>query len=94
MDKRMETRTGEYVKTVPSLPDRARSTVLGLVDMILYADTAVKKDATGKQVIERVIRTKPHPTFEAGDRTGRLPEVLPLDFDAFKKAFEDGKEGK
>jgi hypothetical protein len=35
--------------------------------------------------------------FEAGDRTGRLPETLPLDFDAFQQAFignptSNGKE--
>jgi len=38
-----------------------------------------------------VIRTKPHPTYEAGDRTGRLPETLALDFDEFQKAFAAGK---
>ena len=38
-------------------------------------------------IIDRVMRTKPHPTYEAGDRTGRLPEQLPLDYDAFVKAF-------
>ena len=35
-DKVIETRTGEYTKTQPSLPDRARNVVLGLVDIILY----------------------------------------------------------
>lgn len=86
-DKTIETRTGEYTKTQPSLPDRARNVVLGLVDMILYCDTVTRKDAAGNLIVERVIRTKPHPTYEAGDRTGRLPEVLPLDFDAFVRAF-------
>ena len=38
-DKTIETRTGEFTKTQPSLPDRARGVVLGLVDMILYGDT-------------------------------------------------------
>ncbi len=87
VDKTIETRTGEYTKTQPSLPDRARSVVLGLVDIILYGDSIPKKDAAGNVTIERVLRTKPHPTYEAGDRTGRLPEVLPLDYDAFVKAF-------
>jgi len=87
-DKTIETRTGEYTKTQPSLPDRARNVVLGLVDMILYFDTVPRKDAAGNVTIERVMRTKPHPTYEAGDRTGRLPEVLPLDYDAFVKAFQ------
>ena len=72
-DKTIETRTGEYTKTQPSLPDRARNVVLGLVDMILYCDAVPRKDASGNVTIERVMRTKPHPTYEAGDRTGRLP---------------------
>ena len=86
-DKTIETRTGEHTKTQPSLPDRARNVVLGLVDMILYCDSASRKDAEGNLVTERIIRTKPHPTYEAGDRTGRLPELLPLNFDAFRRAF-------
>lgn len=87
VDKTIETRTGEYTKTVPSLPDRARSVVLGLVDIILFGDSIAKKDSAGNVVIERVLRTKPHPTYEAGDRTGRLPELLPLDYAQFVKVF-------
>jgi hypothetical protein len=86
-DKTIETRTGEYTKTQPSLPDRARGVVLGLVDMILYGEAVPRKDASGNVAIERMLRTKPHPTYEAGDRTGRLPDMLPLDYDAFAKAF-------
>jgi hypothetical protein len=33
------------------------------------------------------MRTKPSPNYDAGDRTGRLPEVIPLDFMSFIKAF-------
>lgn len=87
VDKRIETRTGEHTKTQPSLPDRARGVVLGLVDMILYCDAVVRKDDDGRLQTERIIRSKPHPAYEAGDRTGRLPDVLPLDFGAFQKAF-------
>jgi hypothetical protein len=68
--------------------------VLGLVDMILYCDTVPRKDAAGNVVVDRVIRTKPHPTYEAGDRTGRLPELLPLDHDAFVKVFTSAAPGK
>ncbi|MBI1374517.1 MAG: AAA family ATPase [Phycisphaera sp.] len=86
-EKEVKTRTGPYTRVQPSLPDRARHVVLGLVDMILYCDTAQRKDEAGNVVVERVIRTKPHPTYEAGDRTGRLPEVMPLDYGAFVEAF-------
>ncbi len=90
VDKQIKTRTEEYTKTQPSLPDRARNVVLGLVDMILYCDTAVGKDDKGNLITRRIIRTKPHPAYEAGDRTGRLPEALGLDFDEFQKAFARG----
>jgi len=93
VDKTIETRTGEYTKTQPSLPDRARGVVLGLVDMILYGDAVPRKDAAGNVTVERVLRTKPHPTYEAGDRTGRLPDVLPLDYDAFVRAFTSAAPG-
>lgn len=96
-DKIIKTRTGEYTKTQPTLPDRARGVVLGLVDMILYCDVVAGKDAQGNTVTQRTIHTKPHVNYEAGDRTGRLPETLPLDFAAFEKAFlgnptSNGKE--
>ena len=94
MDKTIQTRNGEYTKTQPSLPDRARGVVLGLVDMVLYCDTISRKDSAGKILVERIIRTKPHPSYEAGDRTGRLPEILPLDYDAFVKAFTAAAPGK
>ena len=54
---------------------------------ILYGDSVSRKDAGGNLVVDRVLRTKPHPTYEAGDRTGRLPEMLPLDYAAFNSAF-------
>lgn len=90
-DKTIQTRTGEYTKTVPTLPERARGVVMGLVDMILYADIAAVKDEKGNLVQRRVLHTKPHVNYEAGDRTGRMPETLALDFDEFQKAFARGK---
>lgn len=87
-EKGVETRTGNITRTAPTLPNRARDVVMGMVDMILFADASAVKDAHGNIVTARVLRTKPSPTFEAGDRTGRLPETLPLDFSVFAKAFE------
>jgi len=37
--------------------------------------------------MRRVIRTKPSLYYEAGDRTGRLPETLDLDFGKFKESY-------
>ena len=42
---------------------------------------------TANQRMRRVIRTKPSLYYEAGDRTGRLPETLDLDFTKFLEAF-------
>jgi len=41
-------------------------------------------------VQKRVLRTKPNVNYEAGDRTGRLPEVLDLDYARFVEAFAQG----
>ncbi len=83
----VETRTGKYTRIVPTLPDKARKIVLGMVDMVLYCDLEVTVGESGEQRMRRVIRTKPSLYYEAGDRTGRLPETLDLDFSKFFEAF-------
>ncbi len=86
-EKEIESRTGKYTKMVPTLPDKARKIVLGMVDMILYCDLEVTKNPDGTFAQRRVIRTRPSLYYEAGDRTGRLPEVIDLDFKKFLEAF-------
>ena len=54
-----------------------------MVDMVLYCDLEDGEDKTTR----RLIRTKPSKYYEAGDRTGRLPETLDLDFGKFFDAF-------
>jgi hypothetical protein len=83
----IETRTGKYTKTVPTLPEKARKIVLGLVDMVLYCDIETTAGSDGKMTTRRVMRTKPSLNYEAGDRTGRLPEVIDLDYAKFIEAF-------
>lgn len=83
-DKEIKTRTHTITKTVPSLPKRARRIVLNMADMILYAHMAHVGDRE-----ERIVWTQPSEQFEAGDRTGRLPAQLPLDFNEFRKYFDD-----
>lgn len=82
----VETRTGKYTRIVPTLPDKARKIVLGMVDMVLFCDLEVATE-DGAQSVRRVIRTKPSLYYEAGDRTGRLPETIDLDFRKFLDAF-------
>jgi hypothetical protein len=86
-EKEIEGRTGKYVLATPTLPDTARKIILGMVDMILYADLENETTTDGKTAVLRVMRTKPDKHYEAGDRTGRLPAVLPLDYAAFAEAF-------
>ncbi|MDR3741040.1 MAG: ATP-binding protein [Terracidiphilus sp.] len=84
----IETRTGKYNRVVPTLPDKARKIVLGMVDMVLFCDLEVTSGENGEQNIRRVIRTKPSLYYEAGDRTGRLPETLDLDYAKFLEAYK------
>lgn len=95
-DKEHETRTGRIVRTVPTLPNKASKIVLGLVDIIGFIDLEEYQDEEGKKAYRRVLRTKPHVSFEAGDRTGRLPECLPLDYESLVAAFkgQGSKESK
>lgn len=86
-DRDLETRTGTVTRTVPTLSESFRQIVIGLVDLILYCDVQSEQDENGGRRLRRVIRTKPSPNYDAGDRFGCLPEVLDLDFAAFEKAF-------
>jgi hypothetical protein len=83
----IETRTGKYTRIVPTLPDKARKIVLGMVDMVLYCDLELTAGENEEPQIRRVIRTKPSLYYEAGDRTGRIPETIDLDFKKFLDAF-------
>jgi len=83
----IQTRTGTLHKIVPSLPEKPRKLILGMADMILFFDQDIVRADDGKQTIRRVIRTQPSPNYEAGDRTGRLPDVIDLEYRKFVEAF-------
>ena len=89
-EREIEGRGGTYTKVTPTLPDAVRKILLGFVDIIGYADLEPdrKGDAT---TYRRVLRCRPAKHYEAGDRTGRLPETLPLDYAAFAAALATGK---
>lgn len=92
-DRDIETRTGKHTRIVPTIPEKARKIVTGMVDLILFCDLEMRPGEDGKPVWHRVMRTKPSPNYDAGDRTGKLPEVIPLDFSAFVKYFEPTPRG-
>lgn len=82
-----EGRTGKYTCSIPNLPEKTRRLILGMMDLILFVDFETVKEGD-KMVMKRVLRTKPSPHYEAGDRTGILPATIPLDFNALKECFD------
>lgn len=88
-EREYETRTGKRIRVVPMLPEKIRQFVVGMVDIIAFCSLEKDTEASGgKSVYERTMRTKPSPDFDAGDRTGRLPARLPLDFQQFSAAWQ------
>ena len=65
--------------TDTTLGGSASKVISGLCDFIFYASI----DANGK----RTIRTKANPSVNAGDRSGKLPEIMPLDFKTLENAL-------
>lgn len=90
-DRDLETRTGTITRTVPTLSESFRQIVIGMVDLILYCDVQVEQAEDGTRTHRRVVRTKPSPNYDAGDRFGCLPEVMDLNFHTFAKALQTPK---
>lgn len=86
----IETKTKKYNRFTISIGGKNKHIFLNMCDLILFVDSAVGKD--GEEV--RIIRTKPSINWEAGDRTGLLPEVLPLSYEELAKYFTKKEEGK
>lgn len=80
----IKTRTDEYNKAVPSIRGKARKSILGMCDFILFFASTT---SAANNEINRVIRTKPSKFYEAGDRTGFLPNEIPLDYKTFINEF-------
>ena len=88
-EREIDSRTGKYTKVTPSLPTAARKLILGMVDIIGFVDFQEHITKEGKTEFKRIIRTKPSKHYEAGDRTGFLPETLPLDYKIFEQALKE-----
>ncbi len=91
-EKEIATRTGRHSRIIPTLPEKAHQIVIGLVDLILFCDVETVTAPDGQTHYRRVIRTRPSARYDAGDRTGRLPETLSLDYDVFAAAFHRGAD--
>lgn len=81
-------------RTTTTLGARPHSVASRLADVILFANVHEAKGPDGKIVERRALYTKPSIYHEAGDRTGRLPEILPMSYDAIQSAFSKGVEQK
>jgi len=87
VEKEIETRTEKYLKAVPQLPDKAAGQLLGMADLILYADLHEERDEDDKSHFKRVLRTKPSKYYEAGDRSGLMPSFIDLDYGKFAEVY-------
>lgn len=63
----IKTRTAEITKSIPTLQNHVWELIDGITGIILFYDIKETEDG-----IKRVIRTKPNPSWIAGDRTKKL----------------------
>lgn len=84
-----KTRTGEYTRYKPTMTGQCSGIMMPRFDFILFAQILAEGEVT-----RRVMQTKPTQYWEAGDKTGRLPDMIPLDARAFLTEFEKTKEAK
>ena len=82
----IETKVKKYNRWTIDVSGKNKSIFLNMADIILFVDSRISKD--GEEV--RIIRTKPSMNWEAGDRSGLLPEELPLDYKELEKYFKEG----
>lgn len=80
-EKILKTKTTEFTVMQTSLPTQIQDLLFGLADFnfFCYATTDNK----------RMMRTKPHKNVEAKDRTGKLPEVMPMDMSEVQRLLSE-----
>jgi len=87
----IKTRTGTITKWVPTMSKQAKEVILPMCDFIFFATT--EPTAEG---LKRMLKTKPSENWEAGDRTGKFPAEIDMNYKAieenFKKSINGGKQ--
>jgi len=80
----------------PAIMTTGYRVIHALCDIILYAymDEIPEldpetKEVTGRIIEERVLQCQPKNNLVAGDRTGRLPKQIPLDYDELIRYFPE-----
>lgn len=76
-------RGDSFTKVTHTCPRNFKHMLQALADIILFATMEGGC---------RVLKTKETEEYVAGDRTGRLPDTLPLDYEAFVEAFYSTNE--
>jgi len=84
MERTRKTSIKEWTQMATSLSQKTEVVITKMCDLILYC--YAKHDGT------RLIRTKGTEYVIAGDRTGRLPEIIPMDFEEFNKLLKGEKK--
>ena len=83
----VETINGKIGKFLPTIPDKARQVIMPLVDVIGFATSEVTYMPDGERVEKRFLRVAPSSIWEAGDRSGRLKDPMPLNYYIFKRQY-------
>lgn len=83
----VDTVSGRVSRFLPTIPERARVVILPLVDVIGFATVDTSYES-GERVEKRLLRVAPSPVWEAGDRSGRLVDPMPLNFHIFRAQYE------
>ena len=83
-EERTDKKGRSQTRLITAVPKKAREYLSGFVDVILFASTEVTEEGS-----RRVLLAGQDQDYEAKDRTGKLPSMLSLDFEAFSKCFEE-----
>ena len=78
-EREMKTKTSSWTYMGTTLPPAMETTITALCDYIFYC----YQSDDGK----RVMRTKPHKYVLAGDRSGKLPDIMPMDLNLIEKTL-------
>lgn len=84
----IETKTKKYNRFTISISGKNRGIFLNMADLILFIDSEMDKDGNER----RLIRCRPSLYWEAGNRFGKLPDTINLDYNELAKYFEPAKE--
>lgn len=81
----VKTKTSTYTRQDTSLSPSVSEAICGFMDHIFYAYIDENK--------KRIMRTKPTKYVNAGDRSGKLPEVLEFEYNTFERSFKEAING-